>query len=128
MIRRVRLQRSHMTAKGPAARRTAAKRRAREREKARVYRLVDLRDLGECRACRALCLRGGVADRLEHHHIRPRSLGGKHTTGNVVTLCRSCHVAVHAKRVTVTGDANDVLMFRDASWVAVFSGPRSDVA
>jgi len=37
---------------------------------------------------------GAVRD-LEVHHIIPVSEGGASCPGNLVTLCRDCHCAVH---------------------------------
>lgn len=33
---------------------------------------------------------------LELHHIVPYSEGGRHTTGNLITLCANCHTKVHS--------------------------------
>lgn len=90
--------------KGPQARRTAAKRRAREREKARVYVLVDQREGYACRLTRR-------THDLEHHHLLPRSRGGKHASGNVVLLHRDVHRDVTEHRLAITGDANGELLF-----------------
>jgi hypothetical protein len=48
-----------------------------------------------CRVC------GPVSDGtgLDRHHVVYRSLGGTNKRENLVNLCRSCHDAVHAKRV-----------------------------
>lgn len=80
----------------------AAKRRKAEQEKARVYALVDERDRGRCRVC-------GLAA-AHHHHIRYRSQGGKHVPENIVSVCVFCHERIHAKRLIVSmNPANGVV-------------------
>src|SRR5678815_5268909 len=86
-----------------------AKRRTSEEVKRDVYSLVDKRDQGQCKVCGFL----HVLFPHEHHHIKARSLGGKHTTANVVTLCRHCHYAATNKRLIITGNADDALVI---SW------------
>lgn len=103
--------------KGYEARRTAARRRAREAEKKRVYALVDARDGYRSRL-------SGRTDRLEHHHIRPRSLGGRHETSNIVLLTADEHRAVTEHRLEITGNADGVLEFRDVRGVSAFVGVR----
>ncbi|ADD03831.1 uncharacterized protein Nmag_0239 [Natrialba magadii ATCC 43099] len=34
---------------------------------------------------------------LDTHHIVPRSHGGSHRLGNLITLCRQCHNAAHGR-------------------------------
>ena len=63
---------------------------------ARVKRLIERRSDGRCEA-QLLC-RG--AKPYELHHRRRFSKGGRHTTRNLVALCRDCHhVAVHGGSV-----------------------------
>lgn len=92
------------TAKGPTAQRRARKQRDRTNAYRAVCRLVDARDGALCRVC-ALPLRQGA----HHHHITPRSLGGKDTTANLCLVCVSCHLLIHAKRVTVSGSGDGPL-------------------
>ena len=83
-----------------------------------VYKLVDARD----RACRCCGLMGVRS--LEHHHIKPRSRGGKHDTANVVRLCRLCHRLAQQYRIWIEGtDANTRLVFVTTPGIAavVFS-------
>lgn len=49
-----------------------------------------------------LCRAGGACERcgrrdqkLQAHHLLPRSRGGKHEAKNGAALCRPCHSAVH---------------------------------
>jgi hypothetical protein len=37
----------------------------------------------------------GHLNRLEHHHLVPRSRGGTDDETNLVTLCRACHGKAH---------------------------------
>ena len=55
--------------------------------------LEALRDIqkGKC----LLCQKGPVEQK---HHMRPRSLGGSDTLGNLVGLCNSCHDKIHQKQ------------------------------
>ena len=57
------------------------------------YIAVDARDGGRCRVC--------GAPATDHHHLRERSLGGKHTTKNVLAVCRRCHGDFHSKRLVL---------------------------
>ena len=75
------------------------------RQRAEVYRAVDLRDRGACRVC------GVVSRTAHHHHIVYRSLGGKDTPENVLLVCPRCHDDIHAALIRVTGNAE----CRDAS-------------
>lgn len=40
--------------------------------------------------------------RLEAHHIVPRSKGGSNRPDNLITLCESCHKALHQGKFTIT--------------------------
>ena len=93
-----------MASKGPTALRRASKRRARLAAYARVCRAIDKRDGLYCRVCR-LPLIGPS----HHHHIVNRSLGGKDETSNLIRVHVECHGDIHAKRVTVTGNADGEL-------------------
>ena len=42
----------------------------------------------------------GRRGRLEVHHIRPLESGGTNDLGNLQTLCRACHLNIHAKPVS----------------------------
>lgn len=46
------------------------------------------RDGWRCRQC-------GRAGRLEVHHRESLKDGGNHAQGNLVTLCRACHLDAH---------------------------------
>lgn len=83
----------------------ARKRRASEALKKKVYALVDKRDKGYDRATGEF-----IGFNLEHHHILPRSRGGKHTTANVCSVTHTTHELIHAKRLRITGDANGPLV------------------
>jgi hypothetical protein len=80
------------------------------------------RDGRQCVACSA-------TERLQVHHLRPRSTGGaEYALENLTTLCRSCHQDLHA------GESDPVVTFAesggDIAWDAIdesgaFSVPRS---
>ena len=42
----------------------------------------------------------GIAGRLEVHHVIPLSFGGTNADENLITLCRSCHLAAHQRTLT----------------------------
>lgn len=114
----------HITFPKPEPR-VKVKHRARlelEAAKREAYRLVDLRDGKRCRACGRRCrsTMECVPDRLEHHHHPFRSLGGRHTTGELVTLCLTCHVEAQQHRLVITGHPDGVLTFSqdDREWTS----------
>ena len=46
-----------------------------------------------------MCLENGIARETEEvHHIIPISEGGTHERSNLMSLCKSCHSSLHAKR------------------------------
>lgn len=106
---------SHQTFPKPTPRvlEKAAKRKAIEQQRRAAYRLVDERDGLKCRCCKRQCHRfmGLSWNRLEHHHLLPRSLGGKDDTGNLVSLCFWCHYLVTMHALEIKGNADEHLMF-----------------
>lgn len=46
------------------------------------------RDLNVCQIC-------GSPDRVEGHHLFDYAYSGASDPNNIITLCHSCHVAVH---------------------------------
>ena len=60
---------------------------AREIVYARGYVLE--RDGYKCQQC-------GSRHRLEVHHVKPLSKGGSPHPDNCKTLCRNCHISLHA--------------------------------
>ena len=44
----------------------------------------------------------GSYHNLTNHHIKKRSLGGKHDPGNCVTICAECHMHNEAGRLKIT--------------------------
>lgn len=60
-----------------------------ERRRAMVFE----RDGRRCQNC-------GAAGRLEAHHITPISEGGTNDLDNLTTLCRSCHIDAHRRKVS----------------------------
>lgn len=78
-----------------------------------VYAAVDRRENYRCRVF------GTPADpratdmltRGHHHHIVFRSRGGNDTTDNLVLLSAEAHALVHARRLWITGNANQRLTF-----------------
>jgi 5-methylcytosine-specific restriction endonuclease McrA len=95
---------------------TDDQRRALERDRREVYRLVDIRDQWTCRACsrRVRSTLAAVADRLEHHHLVFRSRGGRDETSNVVTLCLLDHSEAQRHELTITGNPDSTLTFERA--------------
>jgi hypothetical protein len=93
------------------------RRRQSERTKAAIYALVDAREGNMCRLT-------GRTWNLEHHHLQKRSQGGKHTTANVVLLHRESHRDIEEGRLTVEGNADEVLIFRYRDGRAVFAPVR----
>jgi hypothetical protein len=75
------------------------------KEEAKAWRAckarVKKRDGGRCR------LGGRCAGTLDPHHIIPRSLGGRDTDRNVVTLCRKHHDWVKAGLLQISGSPED---------------------
>ncbi|WP_406405296.1 HNH endonuclease [Streptomyces sp. NBC_00879] len=55
---------------------------------ARLRALVGARGGARCARCGSLVL----ADVVDVDHVRPLSLGGEDTDGNVQPLCRGCHL------------------------------------
>ena len=72
---------------------------------------VFIRDGFKCRHC-------GFRQTLDPHHIIFKSHGGKDTTENLITLCRSCHSGIHAGNLEIVGnDANKEIKFiRKQGW------------
>jgi len=64
-----------------------------------------MRDGYQCVHC------GARQTRLEAHHIKFLSQGGKDTITNLVTLCHSCHQKVHQGSITLS--VNGVSGFKD---------------
>lgn len=95
-----------------------ARKAAQEAEDRAVYRQVDARDKGRCRACGKACSAYAITllEKAHRHHIVYRSKGGGTTSANVTTLCPSCHADVHAAKLAVEGNADVALTFskRDA--------------
>lgn len=99
----------------------AEKRLAAQKAQRDVYRLVTARDKRKCRAClnqadpNAL----DMLKRGHHHHIQFRSAGGRDESSNLMLACARCHSAIHAHRLTVSGDADGPLTFsmEVATWV-----------
>lgn len=45
------------------------------------------------------CFKNGIIVEAEEvHHIKPLSEGGTHDKENLISLCKSCHARIHAKR------------------------------
>ena len=79
---------------------------------AREY--VLFRDGHKCRCCN-----GRSSDPvLEVHHIESRQTGGD-APHNLVTLCRTCHEAYHAGRITLPSDIRRGASFRDAAFMGI---------
>lgn len=69
-----------------------------------ICKIVLERDDHRCRAVRVLpngrklrCTHSKLSEhRLEVHHVKPLSRGGKTITANLITLCERCHQQRHA--------------------------------
>ncbi len=99
--------------KEPGRRKTRQKKvRDREAEKREVYEAVDRRDRYRCRVCgkRADPKATGMLERGHHHHIIYRSRGGRNRSWNLCLLCPECHDEVHAKRLFLSGNADEELI------------------
>src|SRR5690242_8630320 len=74
-----------------------------------VCRAVDRRDQGRCRVCAKRCEIGSTfANRVERHHVIPRSLGGVDETWNLASLCVDCHDDRHKRGILrITGNADE---------------------
>lgn len=92
----------------------ASKAKADDKHWREVCRVVDVRDGRYCRCCQRKVVKVLAAqpDRLEHHHVVPRSLGGEDTPANVAVVCLECHQRRHVTReLSITGNANGLLTF-----------------
>jgi hypothetical protein len=83
-----------------------------------VRRAVLHRDRERCRVpgCRCTLF-------VDVHHVKPRWLGGRHVTGNLVTLCTAHHRQVHAGLLAIEGDADGALTFERAAGGVSVSRP-----
>jgi hypothetical protein len=84
----------------PRCLRDAAQKRQDELAWRALKSRVTKRDLKRCR----VCLKAGAS----HHHIIPKSLGGRDTDSNVILLCdgpKSCHRYRHSGLLRITGNA-----------------------
>ena len=52
----------------------------------------------------------GKAGRLEVHHVKPVHLGGTNAIGNLMVLCRGCHIAAHKREMSDTERAWQVMV------------------
>jgi 5-methylcytosine-specific restriction endonuclease McrA len=87
---------------GTAAKARRARKRKADKTLAENAQAARWRDSDRCRVC-------GSGQGVEVHHVQFRSQGGTHATSNLVCLCVSCHAAVHARRIWLSGDADGVL-------------------
>ncbi len=81
---------------------------------------VNVRDRWRCRCChrRVVSTLTLCPERLEHHHIVPRSRAPERMfdVTNVVSLCCSCHTKVTHHELDVIGtNAEGPLVFRSTS-------------
>ena len=81
---------------GITARLRASRKRQQQRADRSVYAAVDARDGLCCQVCGLYC-----GQSIHRHHKVYRSLGGETTLENLVSVCQSCHRAIHDKQVTV---------------------------
>lgn len=98
----------------PRARQRDKDDRAADRKWFDVCRLVELRDGFRCRCCKGKVVKTirVQGDRMEHHHVIPKSLGGPDEVWNVAILCKNCHDDRHVTReLHITGRADQTLTF-----------------
>lgn len=89
--------------RGTAKRQKAAGQRLQAKADKLVYQAVDARDGLRCRICGEYA---GID--IQRHHIVYRSLGGLTTTGNILSVCGTCHlVGIHGGRLNTSGDADE---------------------
>ena len=62
------------------------------------------------------------------HHVETRADGGGHDAGNLVTLCSAHHIALHAGKLLITGNAACGLEFRHADGTPYGSLPSGSLA
>lgn len=91
--------------KGTAAKARRARKRLKDAELAGNAQQVRWRDMDRCRVC-------GSGQGVEVHHIRFRSQGVDHSTANLVCLCAQCHARVHARRIWLSGNADEALVIK----------------
>lgn len=75
----------------------------------KVYKAIDQRDQGRCRVCGCKVETGSTfSNRVERHHVVPKSLGGEDTTTNLASLCVDCHDDRHKRgTLRISGDADE---------------------
>lgn len=90
-----------------------------------VYKRVDERDGRVCRCCdrRSDPDATGLLTRGHRHHMIYRSAGGTDDSGNLVTLCATCHDDEHHSRLRIEGNPNTSLTFsrkdKEGEWYIV---------
>lgn len=96
----------------------AEKKAAAEQHWRAVCKLVDARDVRQCRCCnrRSDPDATGLLMRGHRHHLIYKSAGGPNETWNICTLCSRCHEDEHHNKLRITGptdlvDANGPLTF-----------------
>lgn len=88
---------------GSAAKARRARKRLKDKTLAENAQQARWRDQDRCRVC-------GSGQGVEVHHVTFRSQGGTHDTSNLVCLCQSCHARVHARRIWLSGNADETLV------------------
>lgn len=100
--------------KVPRARERDQKDRDADRKWYDVCRQVERRDGFRCRCCKGKVVKTmrRQGDRMEHHHVIPRSLGGPDEVWNIAITCLTCHDDRHVtRRLHITGNADEQLVF-----------------
>lgn len=98
---------------GITAKLRAKKARARQMQYKRVCASVDKRDGNIDRVTGQV-----ITGVRHHHHLKARSLGGQHRTENLIVVSMETHLAIHAKKVFVSGNADAELTVEWRSRVA----------
>jgi 5-methylcytosine-specific restriction endonuclease McrA len=79
--------------------------REQDKQWQRTRQCVLVRDGYKCRYCKS-------REKVEVHHLKPRSLGREDSTRNCLVLCAIHHADRHAYRLFIHGDdANGKLKF-----------------
>jgi len=60
----------------------------------KAQKMGKIRDVFTCQAC-------GCKHKIEGHHIVDHSFSGSSAVENIISLCHSCHRAVHSGKLNI---------------------------
>ena len=81
---------------------------------AKIKGEVVRRDENRCIACKK-------SKKLHFHHLKPKSLGGKNSSDNIVLLCSSCHALLHLNYIKIRSDKFQFIVDRKNDTVKTFT-------